>query len=108
MQKVNIDESGNFDFDEPVQRNSIITAPSGTPSPIDLSFYDDLQTAVVTTNTSPTLRLRDSANGNQIGSIPKGAQVTVLGNNENGWTKVQYGSQTGYVRAQYLDNYQKI
>lgn len=67
------------------------------------------QTALVTTSSDP-LTLRDAPNGNAVGSLPKGATVTVLNwnggaatsNAPQGWAMVTYGGSAGYASKQYL------
>lgn len=57
----------------------------------------------VRTNSLP-LRIRSGA-GTQykvLGSMPKGASVTILGEANSGWAKVKYGNITGYSSRQYL------
>lgn len=51
-----------------------------------------------------TLNLRDypSPEGRVIASLPNGAAVTVYGEWE-GWYVVEYGDQTGYAAAAYID-----
>ena len=57
----------------------------------------------VTTSSLP-LRIRSGA-GTQykiLGTMPKGANVTILGEANSGWAQVKYGSITGYASRQYL------
>ena len=56
--------------------------------------------AYVKTNTRG-LNLRATPNGDILGSYPRGTKVTVL-STEGGWSKVQAGSQTGYMASQWL------
>ena len=75
---------------------------SGTSSPSTSSSSGNLYrgTAYVNTNTSG-LNLRSSVNGSIITSIPKGAKVEI-GETVNGWTKVKYNGQEGYVSTRWL------
>ena len=57
-------------------------------------------TRYVNTNTRG-LNLRATPNGDILGSYPRGTKVTVL-STEGGWSKVQAGSQTGYMASQWL------
>ena len=57
-------------------------------------------TRYVNTNTRG-LNLRATPNGNVIGSYPRGTKVTVL-STDGGWSKVEVGSQTGYMASQWL------
>lgn len=57
----------------------------------------------VTTSSLP-LRIRSGA-GTQykvLGTMPKGANVTILGEANSSWAQVKYGSITGYASRQYL------
>lgn len=57
----------------------------------------------VSTSSLP-LRIRSGA-GTQyriLGTMPKGANVTILGEANSGWAQVKYGSITGYASRQYL------
>lgn len=63
-----------------------------TPEPIQ----NEDRTAWVNTESKP-LNVRDSANGNVIGSLAKGTQVTVH-ETSNGWARIDQG----WVSAQYL------
>lgn len=57
----------------------------------------------VTTSSLP-LRIRSGA-GTQykiLGTMPKGANVTILGEANSNWAQVKYGSITGYASRQYL------
>ncbi len=57
----------------------------------------------VTTSSLP-LRIRSGA-GTQykiLGTMPKGANVTILGEANSGWAQVRYGGITGYASRQYL------
>lgn len=52
---------------------------------------------------SKNLNLRATPNGQIIGKLAKGTQVTVLETGSNGWTKVRTASgQVGYVASQYV------
>jgi len=90
----------------PVPTPSIPSIP-GIPSiPVPTNAG---QTALVTTSSDP-LTLRDTPNGNAIGSLPKGATVTVLNwnggaatsNAPQGWAMVTYQGSTGFASKQYL------
>ena len=56
------------------------------------------------TTTTDSVRMRKSASGNAtiIDNIPAGAQVEVL-EKENGFFKVKYNGQTGYVKDDYVN-----
>lgn len=57
----------------------------------------------VSTSSLP-LRIRSGA-GTQyriLGTMPKGANVTILGESNSGWAQVRYGGITGYASRQYL------
>lgn len=56
------------------------------------------------TVTADSLRLRSEAStsSNTVTMAPKGAEVTVEEEAENGWYKVTYGSKTGYMSGEWL------
>ena len=58
------------------------------------------QTGLVVT-TSSTLRVRTEPNGEALGSLMKGAAVTVVGEND-GWYKIEFQSGYGYVSKDYI------
>lgn len=61
-----------------------------------------LYRAQVITQSDP-LRVRAwPENGRVLGSVPRGALVSVLADNGDGWPRVRYGEWEGYVSAAYL------
>lgn len=64
---------------------------------------EENKTAYVVTDSSP-LNLRDkpSMNSNIIGSIPKGAQIVVVGKETNGFYKVIWNNITGYASSSWI------
>lgn len=96
------------------QPGNLPVVPPPTPSLPNLPVMPSApvapgQTALVTTSSDP-LTLRDTPNGNAIGSLPKGAVVTVLNwnggaatsNAPQGWAMVTYSGSTGFASKQYL------
>lgn len=71
---------------------------------VDISSAATVTVGTVSTG-SNNLNVRSGAGTNYgiIGSLAKGAQVTILGE-ENGWYKIQYGSGAGYVSKDYINN----
>ena len=62
----------------------------------------------VTTNSSPlTVRSGPGTNYSKIGSVAKGSQVTITGE-ENDWYRILYGSGEGYVSKTYISNVHTI
>lgn len=59
------------------------------------------QAAVHTQSTA--LNLRNAPGGTKIGSLPFGATVDVLDDNNSAWWRVRYEGMTGYASAQYLE-----
>lgn len=57
----------------------------------------------VSTSSSP-LRIRSGAGTNYkiLGTMPKGAAVTITGEENSGWAKVSYNGINGYASRQYL------
>ena len=100
----------------PAPTPSIPVVPAPVPTPPSIPSIPNVpvptnagQSALVTTSSDP-LTLRDTPNGNAIGSLPKGATVTVLNwnggaatsNAPQGWAMVTYGGATGFASKQYL------
>lgn len=91
-------------FDIPEYKNQ----PGETTKPTGEALYavEPVQTGLTATvNADPSLRIRSYPNGEQIGSLPYGLTVNVLGKN-GGWYKVRAnvsGAEiTGWVSGQYL------
>lgn len=61
-------------------------------------------TETITSPNGGKVNLRQSASLSAaiVAQLPPGAEVTVLGSTNTGWTRVQYGAKTGYVMAQFL------
>ena len=53
--------------------------------------------------TSLNVRSGPSTSYSIIGNLPNGTKVEVI-STSNGWSKIKYGSQMGYVSSQYLSN----
>ena len=75
-------DDGKEGDEEPVKKDTIaiVTAPSGT---------------------TVNLRTKASVGSALIEKVPIGSRVTVL-NDQGTWTKVKYGSRTGYMMTVYL------
>ena len=59
-------------------------------------------TATVTSN-SLNLRAEPSKNSNSLAGLKKGDQLTVIGEDVDGWIKVEYKGKKGYVGTQYIN-----
>lgn len=59
------------------------------------------ETGVVVTM-GGSLRVRNAPNGETIGSVPKGATVIIL-DEEEGWYKIEFEEGCGYVSAEYVE-----
>lgn len=73
--------------------------PSPTPTPAP-TFQNVNQTVYATTEVN--VRASYSTSSNKIGSLPKGQSVTRTGIGNNGWSKVTFNGQTGYINSSYL------
>lgn len=95
--KITIDGKA-YEFDS---SGALITGQS-TGNDIN-SNNEERKTAYVVTESSP-LNLRDkpSMNSNIIGSIPKGAQIIVVGKETNGFYKVIWNNITGYASSTWI------
>jgi len=58
----------------------------------------------ITTASDPVnLRTRASIRSTRLVTIPRGASINVLSVTNDQWLKVEYGTRTGYVMAQYIN-----
>lgn len=73
--------------------------PSPTPTPAP-TFQNVNQTVYATTEVN--VRSSYSTSSSRIGSLQKGQSVTRTGIGSNGWSRVTYNGQTGYINSQYL------
>lgn len=71
--------------------------PSPEPAP---TFSDVNQTVYATTQVN--IRSSYSTSSSKIGSLQKGQSVTRTGIGSNGWSRVSYNGQTGYIDSSYL------
>lgn len=76
-----------------------VSKPSPTPTPAP-TFQSVSQTVYATTEVN--VRSSYSTSSSRIGSIQKGQSVTRTGIGSNGWSRVTFNGQTGYVNSQYL------
>lgn len=80
-------------------------APSSPMIEVSAVMYegDEYDECMVTTvNDGLNLRKSPDANSKVITTIPRFATVDVKGKVKNGWVKVSYKKNTGYVYAKYL------
>ncbi|USK70665.1 SH3 domain-containing protein [Peribacillus asahii] len=63
----------------------------------------ETSTAVVNTNSSNlNVREKASTTSPRVGSLQKGAKVTVYSTTKNGWSEIKYQNKKAYVATQYL------
>ncbi len=77
----------------------------GEPAqPADSSSVSNSQNADLTGTATTTVNVRvsDSEQADKMGKLSAGQQVKVLEQMINGWTKVIYDGQEGYVKSEYL------
>ena len=48
------------------------------------------------------IRAKASADANKIGTLAAGGSITRTGKTSNGWSRVDYNGQTGYIKSDYL------
>lgn len=60
------------------------------------------ETIKVKTTTTVNVRKSGSATADIIGSASAGSIYEVIEQMANGWTKLQYGSQTGFIKSEFL------
>lgn len=64
-----------------------------TPTPVNET--------VVTTD-KVNVRASDSENADRIGQVEAGASLTRYETRDNGWSKIDYNGQEGYIKSEYL------
>lgn len=76
---------------------------AGTATSV-LANAPGLQNETVKVVTTSSLRVRTAPNTSSsvIGHLQKGASVTVISDNSNGWSTIYYNGGTGYVSTQYI------
>ena len=78
-----------------------LTTATPTPAPTPTAAPQQ-RTATVTARSGLKLRSAPAASGQVLTTMPMGAQVTVLGAQENGFYPVRCGDVQGYASADYL------
>lgn len=66
-----------------------------TPEPEPVVLY-------AKTTTTVNVRSSDSENADKLGKAAEGTTLQVLEQGVNGWTKVSYNNQEGYIKSDYL------
>lgn len=79
--------------------NLSTATPTPTPAPTAAPRQD---TATVTARSGLKLRSEASTSARTLTTMPMGAEVTVLGPQQNGFYPVRYGGMQGYASAAYL------
>lgn len=85
-----------------------VEAGDGTETTGDAGGNGGTDTTTTTTSTSAeateavSVRKEASENADRITTIYQGEKVTVIEKQSNGWTKVTYKGQTGYIKTDYL------
>lgn len=86
---------------EPTAEPSVEPTTEPTTEPTAEPTTAPVQKGKVATSSS-SLRVRETPDGKQIGSLKKGAIVTILGK-DGDWLLVTDGDLTGYVAARYIE-----
>ncbi|WP_411954045.1 SH3 domain-containing protein [Alkalibacillus sp. S2W] len=101
-----------YDVPKFVNQPGSTTEPSGGSEPSQPSdspdgsveVYDYPKGVVGITDTGNTgLNFRDQPNGDRIGGIPNGSEISVLGHNGGNWLNVKYDGQEGWVHGDYVN-----
>ena len=58
----------------------------------------------VTTTDKVNVRVSDSENADRLGQVEAGTTLTRLEVKENGWSKVDYNGQEGYIKSDFLQS----
>ncbi len=76
-------------------------APKPSPTPPPAPTFQSVNQTVYA-NTEVNVRASYTTSSNRIGSLQKGQSVTRTGIGSNGWSRVTFNGQTGYINSQYL------
>lgn len=86
--------------------NGHLMSNSSLNSLEDSSSSEDTNTrriGYVATDSSPlNMRTEPSVNSNVIMSLPRDSEVTVIGNEVNGFYKIEYNNKTGYASSEWI------
>ncbi len=66
------------------------------------AYAFDVQGGTVTTNSSVNFRSEASTSSESMGKLGDGTRVAILDETEDGWFKIAYEGQTGYMSADYV------
>lgn len=56
----------------------------------------------VTTTTKVNVRVSDSENADRLGQVEAGTALTRYETRDNGWSKIDYNGQEGYIKSEFL------
>jgi uncharacterized protein YgiM (DUF1202 family) len=59
-------------------------------------------TETVVTTSKVNVRVSDSENADRLGQVESGISLTRYEAKENGWSKIDYNGQEGYIKSEYL------
>ena len=83
---------------QPTPTPTLSPTPTVSPTPTPTS---EVLTGTVKVSNTLNVRKGPGTGYARIGSVKKGATVTILGE-ENGWYKIEYNGGTGYVSKEYV------
>ena len=75
---------------------------TGTPGTAGTTNLGTGRTGYIVADSGLNMRENPSTSSNVITAIAYGTAVTIYGDAENGWYRVSYGGQTGYISASYV------
>ena len=74
---------------------------AGAEQPADQAAATPVNETVVAT-TKVNVRASDSENADKLGQVESGATMTRYETRENGWSKIDYNGQEGYIKSEFL------
>lgn len=85
------------DGDVTVSGNEVTPEPEPVPEP------EPAGPIYATATTTVNVRSSDSATADKLGKVSGGTKVEIIGQLPNGWSKIDYEGQVGYIKSEYLN-----
>lgn len=92
--------------EEPTQEEPTQEEPATQEQPADVSTADGLQEVNETVYAAETINVReaDNENSTKLGQLYVGESTKRTGVLSNGWSRIEFNGQTGYVLSEYLSD----
>lgn len=92
--------------EQPTQEETTQEEPATQEQPADVSTADGLQEVDETVYAAETINVREADNetSTRLGQLYVGESAKRTGVLSNGWSRIEFNGQTGYVLSEYLSN----